>query len=237
MINVILIEDEQPALEILRSYLQDIAKWEITGEFDNPVDALSFMNQNHVDVIFLDIQLPRLTGIEFLKTLKNPPLVIITSAFSEHAVEAFELVVFDYLLKPFDFHRFLKTINRANVIFSSQRDEGYRTTSAGEYIYLNVHRKKTRIKLANIFYVESKKEYIHVVTKSDVVRAKKSLSAVCELLPTSFLRIHRSYVVNLSHVKAYSKSVADISGTELPIGEHYSAHALDILKKMFEGMD
>lgn len=233
IVKIVLIEDEQPAVEILRSYLQDLEQWDIIGEFDNPIDALSFMNNHHVDVIFLDIQLPRLTGIEFLKTLRNPPVVVITSAYREHAIEAFEFEAFDYLLKPFPLERFLKTVNRINSEFSSRRKNTSELANDGEYIYLNIDRKRTRVRLSDILYIESKKEYIHVITAQGSMRAKQGLAATCDMLPEQFVRIHRSYIVNVGHVSAYSNTVVDISGVELPIGESYHDSVRDALNKIF----
>jgi DNA-binding LytR/AlgR family response regulator len=233
MIKVVVIEDEQPAIEILRNYLNDVKGWEIVGEFDNPLDALPFISKNRVDAMFLDIHLPTLSGIDFLRTLSNPPLTIITSAYREHAIEAFELVAFDYLLKPFSLGRFLMTINRANEELSRQIGKDANEKAHTEYVYLNVDRKRTRMRLADIYYIESQREYIHIVMKNATYRVKQGLTLTLDMLTSDFLRIHRSYVINVSHVNAYSSTVIDVSIAELPVGETYRTHVLEMLKHKF----
>ncbi len=155
-INCIIIEDEFPAMEILKSYLNEIADWTIKAEFSNAIDAIAYLSNNKIDVIFLDIQLPKLSGINFIKTLENPPIIIITSAYNEHAVEAFELIVFDYLLKPYPFERFIKTINRVNKHLSSSAFDS--SEPKDEYIIIKENRETVKLFINRIYYIESQKK-------------------------------------------------------------------------------
>src|SRR5210317_1660008 len=144
----IIIEDEYPAIEILKGFLGKVPQWEITASFDNALDAIHYLSKNKVDVIFLDIQLPELNGIDFIKTLVNPPLIVITSAYNEHAIEAFELTVFDYLLKPYSFQRFMKTINRINEHFESSDPSD--TTIENRYINVKENRQNIKINIDDL---------------------------------------------------------------------------------------
>lgn len=218
-INCIIIEDEMPAREILKAYLADVPDWTVLAEFTNAVDAVSFLSRTPVDVIFLDIQLPKLSGTNFLRALENPPLVVITSAYSEHAVEAFELTVFDYLLKPYPFARFLKTVNRINshLLTAPAAQE-----SADTHILVRENRQNVKLPVADIQYVESQKEYVHIVCTDRTIRARMSISKVEELLAAhDFLRIHRSFLVPIGKIEAFSGKEVTVGKHRIPIGRYY----------------
>ena len=220
MIRCIVVEDELPARALLKSYLAELNNWQLVADFDNAIDALSFLAQNSVDVLFLDIQLPKLSGISFLRTLENPPLVVITTAYSEHAVEAFELTVFDYLLKPYPFERFLRTINRINGHLQTNTKQ----VPAEEEAFLMVRENRRNIKLpiAEIQFIESQKEYVRIVCPTRELRTRTGITQIEELLAEhDFLRVHRSFLVATNKIEAFSGTEITIGKFNLPIGRLY----------------
>ncbi|NPD47452.1 MULTISPECIES: LytTR family DNA-binding domain-containing protein [unclassified Lentimicrobium] len=227
-IKCIIIEDEFPAVEILKEFIGKISDWEIMSSFDNALDAISYLSKNKVDVIFLDIQLPELNGIDFIKTLVNPPLIVITSAYNEHAIEAFELVVFDYLLKPYSFQRFVKTISRINNHFESGDNESI--ISNDQYIYVKENRKNIKILIDDIIFIESQKEYVRIVCKNHDVKTKLGITKIEKLFTEHhMLRVHRSFLVSINKVTSYTKTQIDINGHLIPIGKYYQK---DVLKQL-----
>jgi DNA-binding LytR/AlgR family response regulator len=221
-VRCIIVEDELPAVGLLEGYLADVPGWKLAGSFSNALDALAFLSTESVDVIFLDIELPKLSGLDFIKTLRHPPLVVITSAYSEHAVEAFELVVFDYLLKPYSFDRFVKTINRLNERLN-QSDE---LTENPEPAYLLVKENKenVRVPVDNILYVESQREYVKIVLEDRAVLTRMSMNNITEqLVSHGFLRIHRSYLLPVARITSFNKSVVRIGDTAFSVGRFYKA--------------
>lgn len=212
MIRCIVIEDESPARLLLKSYLAEIADWTLVADFDNAIDAIGFLARNPVDVIFLDIQLPKLSGISFIKALEHPPLIVITTAYSDHAVEAFELTVFDYLLKPYPFERFLKTVHR----IAAHLQDGAADEPAQEagHILVRMDRRNVKLAVAEIWMVESQKEYVRIVCATRELRTRMGMTQIEELLAgQQFLRVHRSFLVAVDKVESFS-------GTELRIGRH-----------------
>ncbi len=227
-IKCIIIEDEYPAVEILKVFMAKVSHWEIMATFDNALDAIYYLSKNNVDVIFLDIQLPELNGIDFIKTLVNPPLIVITSAYNEHAIEAFELVVFDYLLKPYSFQRFIKTIARINSHFESDKNEI--TASNEEFIYVNENRKKIKVNINDIIFIESQKEYVRIICENSEVKTKLGISKVEELLSGGvFLRVHRSFIISISKVTSYTKNQIVVNNHVIPIGKFYQKEVLEKL--------
>lgn len=228
MIKCIIIEDELPAIEILKSYLAEIPDWTVAAEFTNAVDALSYLSRNSVDVIFLDIQLPKLSGISFIRSLENPPLIVITTAYSEHAVEAFELTVFDYLLKPFPFERFLKAIHRINGHLQSKQEE---EPSKESYILVRENRENIKLAISDILFVESQKEYVQFQCDNRSIKTRMSMSKVEEILAGhDFLRVHRSFLIAMDKVDAFSRKQVTIAGQTIPIGRYYQQE----VRKRFE---
>ncbi len=219
-INCIIIEDEFPAMEIIKSYLNEIPDWNIKADFSNAIDAISYLSKNSVDVVFLDIQLPKLSGIAFIKSLDNPPLIVITTAYNEHAVEAFELTVFDYLLKPYPFERFFKTINRINNHF--QNNDRSIDETKSEYILIRENREQIKVMVSTIVYVESQKEYVCIVCDTKTVKTRLSMNKVELLLDGfNFLRVHRSYLVAVDKVDSFSNKQVKLGAQAIPIGRYY----------------
>jgi DNA-binding LytR/AlgR family response regulator len=231
-IKCIIVDDEPLAIEIMESYVQKVEQLQLKGSFRNAVMAFSFLQSNPVDLIFLDIQMPKLTGIDFLRTLKNPPKVIFTTAYRDYALDGFELEVVDYLLKPIPFDRFLKAVGRVmpqlvNTVTISNTGE------PGEQpIFFRVDKKMVKVNINDILYIESVKDYVKVKTLSKEITTQQKISYLEESLPKNlFLRIHRSFIVAISKIESYSATEIDIGNTQLPIGRNYKNDVLKVLSK------
>ena len=225
----IIIEDEYPATEILKGFLSKVPQWEIMASFDNALDAIHFLSKNKVEVIFLDIQLPELNGIDFIKTLINPPLIVITSAYNEHAIEAFELIVLDYLLKPYSFQRFMKTIARINNHFDSDKAE--KAASNDPFIYVKENRQNIKVNIDEIIFIESQKEYVRIVCEKNEIKTKLGISKIEKLLSGNLiLRVHRSFMISLGKVSSFTKNQIVINGHIIPIGKLYQKEVLKQLE-------
>jgi len=234
-ISCLAVDDEPPALDVLKKYISSVQSLELVGTCADAVEALNFIRQHSVDLIFLDIQMPQILGTDFLRTLKKPPKVIFTTAFRKFAIEGFELDAVDYLLKPISFERFLKAVNK--VMDASLHgtltieNEQQSKTSADPYIYLRSDRKMIKVALSDILYIESIKDYIKVVATSGTVITKQSISSIEETLPRDmFIRIHRSYIVSVSKVESYNHELIWIARQQLPISRMYRHEVNRFLK-------
>lgn len=230
----IIVDDEPLAIEILESYVSKIDQLEIAGTFRNAVSAFAFLQQNTIDLIFLDIQMPKLSGIDFLRTLKNPPKVILTTAFRDYALDGFELEVVDYLLKPIPFERFLKAVAKvlhqpATPAATATKTE---TTSADSFVYFKVDKKMIKTRMADILFIESIKDYVKVKTADKEIITQQKISYLEESLPSElFLRIHRSFIVNVERIDAYSATDVEIGKHFVPIGRNYKNDVMKILAR------
>ena len=220
------VDDEPPALEVLKKYIASVHILELAGVCVDAVDALNMLQKQPVDLLFLDIQMPQILGTDFIRTLKNPPKVIFTTAFRKYAVEGFELDAVDYLLKPISFDRFLKAVNK--VMHTSindpvpEKENIVAKINTPDYISFRSDRKMIKVALSDILYIESIKDYIKVVTTGSTVITKQSISTVEEMLPKEkFLRIHRSYIVSVSKIESYNHELVWIAKQELPISRMY----------------
>lgn len=229
--NCIVVDDEPMARDILRRYIEKIPTLQLTGECSNAIDALVFLQNNKVDLIFLDIRMPELLGTEFVKSLRNPPKIIFTTAFKEYALDGYELDVIDYLLKPIRFERFLKAVNKA----FPKKDETQNSGSANErksgtdFIYLRVDRKLVKIILSEILYIESAKDYVKVFSKDKCYITRQTISSVEAMLSgNEFMRIHRSYIIAVDKIKSLTNELVEIGDTELPIGKFYKNNFLKL---------
>jgi two-component system, LytTR family, response regulator len=225
-IRCLIIDDEPPAREIIRRYVQEIPTLQLMGECANAIQALTVLQQQQIDLLFLDIRMPQLTGTDFIKTLKNPPKVIFTTAFSEYALEGYELDVVDYLMKPIRFDRFLKAVNKAYPLHGATATVKPVVSSATEekknesFVYFRADRKMVKVMLDDILYIESMKDYIKVYTKQGVIITKQSISSVEAMLPGKlFVRTHRSFIVSINKIKSFTNELVEIDKTDIPIGK------------------
>jgi DNA-binding LytR/AlgR family response regulator len=232
------VEDEPLAAEILQDYVHQISFLQLKGICRNAIEAMELLQSHKIQVIFLDIHLPRIKGIDFVKTLKNPPLVIITSAYQEYALQGYELNVVDYLLKPIEFNRFLTAVNKiktniehgSNNSVAGRSDNLANTEQEKGHLFFNVSKKKVKIYVDDILYIESLKEYIQIVTTNKTILTKFQLAQIEELLTKmKFIRVHRSFIVSKSKIDAFSATEVEIAGKEIPIGRSYKEYVLSNL--------
>ena len=226
-IKCIIIEDEPLAVKVLSDYISQVPFLELQRTFKDAVLATDFLRNNHTDLIFLDIHLPKLKGMAFLKTLSHPPAVIVTTAYHQYAVEGFNLNVTDYLLKPFEFERFLIAVTKVK----TAQAEKYKEESGGvkDFIFLNIQKKKVKILFSEIIYIESQQEYIRIVTINKEYLSKMSTHEIESLLPSGlFKRIHRSYIISISKIVSYTAEIVELKGVSIPIGRGYR----DILENL-----
>ena len=196
-IKCIIVEDEPLAVKILKDYISQVNFLELQKTFKDAFSAADFLRENTTDLLFLDIHLPKLKGITFLKTLPNPPAVIMTTAYHQYAVEGFNLNVTDYLLKPFEFERFLTAINKVKISLKETQHQ-INNLETKDYIFITVQKKKVKILFSDIIYVESQREYVKLVTKKKEFITKLSTTEIEALLPQNlFRRIHRSFIISL----------------------------------------
>ncbi len=221
-IRCLIIDDEPPALQLLEKYAGMIDQLEVVGTCQSAVKAFDLLKDREVDLLFLDIQMPVLNGIDFIKTLKNPPAIIITTAYREYALDGYDLDIIDYLLKPIAFDRFLKAVDRFRERSLSTNAEQKDTKSQPDHIYFNVNRTHHKVILNDILYIESLKDYVRIHTKNDRLVVKGNLGSIMKELPADrFVRIHRSFAIAPRYVKSYNQSEVEIMDTKLPIGVSY----------------
>src|SRR5689334_3356569 len=228
-IHCLVIDDEPPAREILKQHIAGIEALELAGTCSNAVEAVSFLKEYQVDLLFLDIQMPQLLGTNFIRTLKNPPKVIFTTAYRKYAVEGFELDAVDYLLKPISFERFLKAVNKVLQLnistaqpmpIPTQKEK--QNGQSNSFLYFRTERKMVKVFFRDILYVEGLKDYIRIVTDNKTIVTKYVLSTLEEMLPAiEFLRIHKSYIVAIYKIDSYNADTIHIAKHELPIGRLY----------------
>jgi DNA-binding LytR/AlgR family response regulator len=230
--NCIIIEDEPLAAEVLQDYISQVPFLKLVSSCSDAFYAMESLQTNDIDLMFLDIHLPKMKGLDLIKVLKNPPKIIITSAYQEYALQGYDFDVVDYLLKPIEFSRFLKAVNR--IVQAKQTVVAARpVVHSGERVYLffNVGKKKVKVFLDEILYIESMKEYIRVNTKVKSVLTKFKLTQVEELLSeNNFLRIHRSFIVAKDKIEAFSATEVEMAGKRLPIGRSYKELVLRALE-------
>ena len=226
----IIIEDEIPAQKILQNFISKVPHLELTGTFKAAIEANTFLQHNVVDVVFLDVNLPDISGIDFIKTVSNPPAVIMTTAYPDYAVSSFELdTIVDYLVKPFSLDRFLKGINKLKIKTETTVNSTPEETKKS--IFINVDKTHHKIVLDNIIYVESDRNYITVVTKTQKLSYLDALKNWVEKLPEDqFVQVHKSYIINSKIVSKISGNELFISDHRIPIGRTYKPNLLKLLK-------
>jgi DNA-binding LytR/AlgR family response regulator len=225
-LKCLLVDDEPPALEVLKTYLEAMDHLELAGACFNALEAMQVLQKQPVDVIFLDIKMPRLLGTELIRTLRHPPKVIFTTAYKEYALEGYDLDVVDYLLKPFSFERFVRAVNKITAGGPPGKEETEPPSEdSPPFLYFRADRKMVKIALDEIIYIESLKDYSRIVrTTERPLMVKKTISSIEEMLPDNlFVRIHRSFIVAIHKVTAYTNNDIEIGGQEIPIGKLYRA--------------
>lgn len=218
-VKCIVIEDEPLAVKILVDYINKTPFLDLKATFKDAIQASEYLHANSVDLIFLDIHLPKLKGMAFLKTLNNPPEVIITTAYHQYAVEGFTLNVTDYLLKPIEFERFLIAVNKVKIGHSQPTIAGQ---DIKDFFFVSMQKKKVKISFPEIIYVESQREYVKIVTSKNIYIPKMTLTEVEASLPdTQFKRVHRSYIVSINKIESYSSDIVEVNGIAIPVGRLY----------------
>lgn len=228
-LRCVVVDDEPLAITIIEGYLKKIPYIEIVGKFNSALPVYEFLKENEVDLLLLDIEMPNITGVDFVKSLSSAPSVIFTTANKNYAIDGFELNVEDYILKPVTLERLLKAVNRVYEKLNQTTD----TKPEEEFIYLKENKKMVKVYLKNILYLESVKDYVKVVTTCKTVITKQQLNYFETILnSTKFLRIHRSFIISINKVDAYSLSGIDIGNTELPIGRKYKDTVIEALANL-----
>lgn len=229
-IKCIIIEDEPLAVKVLKDYIQQVPYLELTAIFKEAISAAGYLQNEETGLLFLDIHLPKLKGLDFLRTLKNPPITIVTTAFHQYALEGFELGVADYLMKPVSFKRFMAAVNKSVKLLSLNNTEIPTRDTLNDVIFLNVNRRKVKIALDDILYIESKREYVLVVTQTSEFLSKIGTNELELMLPADkFRRIHRSFIVAIYKVDTFSKENVEIRGKIIPIGRNFK-NSFPVLK-------
>lgn len=220
-IRCIIVEDEPLAAKVLADYIAQVPFLKLQGKFKDAILATEFLHQHTTDLIFLDIHLPKLKGMAFLKTLTHPPAVIITTAYHEYAVEGFNLNVTDYLLKPVEFERFLVAVNKVHAS-PAPVNVAVENKEQKDYLFVTVQKKKVKILFADIIYIESQQEYIKVVTTKKTFFSKLTTTEMESMLPSHlFKRIHRSYIVSIKRIDSYTADTVEMGGISIPIGRSF----------------
>ena len=231
-IKCVLVDDEPLAIKVLQNYFVNFPDFEIIGTFNNSLEALDFVNNNTVDALFLDINMPMMTGFELISLLENKTKVIITTAFREFAAESYDLDVLDYLVKPIPLPRFIKCINKITTEYNLKNNIKTETVRTDSHIFIKVDKKMMKINIDEILFIEGMKEYIKVVTPDKTYITHKSLTSQSEELPTDrFMRIHKSYTIALDKVKSIEGNRVQIHTYTLPIGRNFSK---DVKVKILE---
>lgn len=229
----VIIDDEPLAIELIESHVAQLSHLEVVGTFKNAVSAFEFIKTNHVDLLFLDIQMPVLSGIDFLRSSNLSLKVIFTTAYREYALEGYELNVVDYLLKPITFERFFRAVDKyfelSSTKATAQLAEAVRIPDK-DFLYVKENRKNVKISFDDILYIESLKDYIKAVTSEKTIIVKDKISDFENRLPEEhFLRVHRSFIVNTRKITAFTNNDIEINAIEIPIGGIYKQHVLKML--------
>lgn len=227
----LIVDDEPLARKLIASHASKIEGLELLGECGNAIEAANLLRNKSVDLIFLDIQMPEMTGFQFANTLKNPPAIILTTAFRDYAPEAFDLNVVDYLLKPISFERLLKSVNK---FFDRAIEKGNSAVSVTyeeqRFVYIKADRKIHKVSESDILYIESLDDYVKVHLKDIILITRENISTLEEKLPyPPFVRIHRSFIININWVKTISNDGIELNGKGLPFGRAFKKSALNQL--------
>jgi len=229
LVKCIIVEDEILAQQVIQSHLKKIDSFELVGVCSNIPEAKEILNKEQVDVIFLDIQLPGMTGLNFLRSLAVSPLVVITTAYSEYALESYEFNVIDYLLKPVSFERFSKAIDK---IVTTQNMERSNQHAGGDHIFIKSNGKFFRVNYEDIRYVESMKDYLKIHTDDHTFITHQTMNDIEKILPSKqFLRVHKSYMIAISCIKSIYGNSIETKKTIIPIGVSYKEKVMNLIQR------
>jgi len=231
MITYLIIDDEHIAHKIIKGYCDLLSNMQLKKSCYDGLEAFEYLNKNDVDLIFLDLNMPKLKGFDFLKTLKNPPRVIVTTAYQEFALEGYELNISDYLLKPFGFDRFLKAINKTFSSSTAQVPNISESNTTSKRVFLRSNKKYTQVEVDIILFIEASGNYTKVVTKAETITIREKLSSVLELLPKEdFIQVHKSFAVASKHIKSFEGNRIIIAEHFIPIGKLFKTNVMQLLK-------
>lgn len=231
MITYLIIDDEHIAHDIIKNYCDLLPNMRLLKNCYDGLEAFEYLNKNDVDLIFLDLNMPKLKGFELLKTLKNPPKVIVTTAYKEFALEGYELNISDYLLKPFGFERFLKAINKTFSKSNTQENVPSKKNVVSKRIFLRSNKKYTQVVIDDILFIEATGNYIKVITNIEIITVRKKISSVLNVLPKEdFLQVHKSFAVAPKHIKSIEGNRIFISDHIIPIGKVFRTNIIQLLQ-------
>ena len=230
--NAIIVDDEPLALEVLETYIAHFPELKLKAKCANAIEAFEALSEGDIDLMFLDIQMPQISGIDFLKSLVNPPKVIFTTAFSNFALEGFELNAVDYLLKPFSLERFTKAVQKFKEIYSKNDKSLATENEALDYIYVKADKKLIKLRFEDIFYVEGLKDYVILHTPTGRIVTLQTMKSLEEKLPSAnFIRVHRSYIVNLNLIELLEANSVTVNKKKIPIGKNYKDELFNIINQ------
>lgn len=228
MVKCMIVDDEPIAVRVIKNHLAAFTGFEVAAECSNALEAMPVLTENKIDLLFCDIQMPQITGVDFIRSLKNPPKVIFTTAYRDYAIEAFELNVVDYLLKPISFERFAKAIQyflELDALENSNQDQiEIDDKNQRDYIFLKADKKHHKVNLDDIFYFESMGDYVIAFTSQKKIVTKERIGNLPDMLPSNdFLQIHRRYIVSILKIESVGPGFVEINGKKLPVGRSYKS--------------
>jgi len=230
--NCIIVEDEPLAAEVLQDYISQVPFLELVKVCSDAIYAMEVLQQEKIDLVFLDIHLPKLKGIDFIKVLKKPPQIIITSAYQEYALQGYEYNVIDYLLKPVEFSRFLMAVNKIKTNTENTPSNIQTAATERAHLFFNTSKKKVKVYIDEILHIESLKEYVRIVAKDKIILTKFQLGQMEELLTkNNFIRVHRSFIVAKDKIDAFTATDIEINGKQIPIGRSYKELVISVLEQ------
>lgn len=230
MIKCIIVEDETLAQDVLVSHLQKTSGWELVGVCRNAPEALEALKTQEVDVMFLDIRLPGMSGLNFLRSLPDPPLVVLTTAYAEYAVESYEFSVIDYLLKPISFERFSKAVNK--IVDGRLFSQAGQDKLPGDHIFIKSNSKFFKVNFSEILYIEGMKDYLKIHTPEYTLVTHQTMNEVEKTLPSrQFIRVHKSYIVAIGHIRTIYGNSVELGKVTIPIGINYKETVMNLVGK------